>query len=1065
MTRLRGPDTPFPRDATLADLVEAQAERTPSAVAIVGEDETLTYAELDARANRLAHALQGAGVGPDVPAGVLLERSTALAVGLLAILKAGGACLPLDPAQPPLRLAQMIEDASPPVVLSTEVLLARLPRPPVRVILVDGDRSAIERHSDTRPSRSVGPEDLAYVIYTSGSTGEPKGVMLTHRGLVNHNLAVARLYRLAPGDRVVQFCSIGFDVSVEEIFPTWETGATLVLRPDDGPILGRPWLQWLRRIRVTVLNLPTAYWHEWVRDLERLGEQVPECVRLVIVGGEKALGSAYEAWLGVGGDRVRWLNAYGPAETSILSTVYEPPTGSAAPADRDPPIGRPLANTTVEILDGEGRGGVGELLIGGVGVARGYLGLPDLTEERFVPDALDGDHGGRLYRTGDLARLLPDGNLEFVGREDEQVKVRGFRIECGEVESVLARHPGVAEAAVVSREDVPGDKRLVAYLVPRGDAAPTRSELRHFLSEHLPGYMVPSAFVVIDSLPVTPNGKLARDLLPLPEDPRRGPASASASARTPAELVVAAIVSRVLGLAAVGVDEDFFELGGHSLQGMQVLAAIHQELGVQIGVRSMYEAPTVAGLAASVQAARAGGDEPPPLISRARRPGETIPLTLSQQQMWRLETRADPPGLFNVTAQHRFSEPVDIEALSRGLAYVVDRHEALRVSFHGGADDPYQVVAPSLEVELGECDLAAVPVEDREAALHRRLGEQDAEAFDLAVGPLLRACLYRLDAHRSVVAVTFDHLVCDGTSAYIFLSELTAAYEAFAAGTEPALRPLAVQYPDYALWQRGWLTEERLERQLDYWREKLAGMPWGPAVPFDRVPAHPSRRIVARDFAISPHTYAGMQRLARATHSTVFVVTVAAVQVLFSRAGGVSDVVLSTTLSGRRHAEVDGLIGCFHGVGRIRTDLSGAATFEDVAARTRESVIGLIEHQDLPFWRIREAVLGDFPKGGPALLAAVPVELHYFHTAHDEWAPGTGVVERPGPDKGPDELFFRGHLHPLHLDILDDGSRLWGQFSYKSDFYDDETITRLVDGLERLLVAVTREPSAAVLQR
>ena len=1054
MRRIEGPRDPFPADATLADLVEAQAGRTPSARALVHGDEALTYAELDTRANQLARALQDAGVGPDISVGILLGRSTDLAVGLLATLKAGGTCLPLDPAQPPLRLAQMLDDATPAVLLTTEILRERLTSLSAGVILLDRDRAAIERRPGTRPLRRAGPTDLAYLIYTSGSTGEPKGVMLTHRGLVNHNLAVARLYGLGPRDRVVQFCSIGFDVSVEEIFPTWETGATLVLRPDDAPILGCSWLEWIARARVTVLNLPTAYWHEWVRDLEQLGEEVPDCVRLVIVGGEKALGSAYETWLRVGGDRVRWVNAYGPAETSVLATAYQAPTDAGAPTDRDPPIGRPLANTTVEIRDANGDG-VGELLIGGVGVARGYLGRPEQTAERFVT----GEHGERLYRTGDLARLLPDGNLEFVGRDDEQVKVRGFRIECGEVESVLTRHPEVAEAAVVAREDEPGDKRLIAYTVASGAQSPSPPELRRFLSERLPGYMVPSAFVLLDALPMTPNGKIARDALPPPPGPQREPNGAAAGAgRTPVEQTIAAIFARVLGLGGVGREDDFFELGGHSLQAMQVLAAVHRELGAPIGVGRLYDAPTVAGLAGAVEAAHADEGRPPPLIARTRTPGEHIPLTLSQEQMWRLETTADPPGLFNVTAQHRFSETVDAGALGQALAYIVDRHEALRARFERGADGPYQVFAPTLAVALAVCELGGVPAAHRAAELRARLGEQDAEAFDLARAPLLRACLYRFDEADSVLATTFDHLVCDGTSAYIFLSELVAAYEAFAAGGTPALRPLPVQYADYALWQREWLTAARLERQLSYWTEKLAGMSRGPTVPFDRVPKRPSRRIVARDFAVDPDTYGAMQRLARATSSTVFIVTVAAVQALFSRAGGATDVVLSTTLSGRRLAEVDGLIGCFHEVGRIRTDLSGAGRFEDVVARTRETVIGLVEHQDIPFWRIRQAVLSDFPTGGVALLAAVPIALQYFHTAHDEWAPGAGVVERPGPDKGPDELFFRGHLHPLQVSILDDGSRLWGQFSYKSDFYDAATIERLARGVERLLAEVTREP-------
>jgi amino acid adenylation domain-containing protein len=1039
----------------LPDLVEAQARRTPTAAAVVHEGESLTYAELDARANRLARALQDAGVGPEVPAAILLERSIALPVSLLATLKAGGACLPLDPAYPPLRLTRMLQDARPPVLVSSEGLAARLPERAGQVILVDRDRSTIERQASDRPPRGVSPDDLAYLIYTSGSTGEPKGVMLTHRGLVNHNLAVARVYGLAPGDRVVQFCSVGFDVSVEEIFPSWETGAAVVLRPDDLPILGAGWLEWLRRMRITVLNLPTAYWHEWVRDLQSLGEQVPGCVRLVIVGGEKALGSAYLAWLGVGGDRVRWLNAYGPAEASVLATFYEPPPGDHAARYRDPPIGRPLDNTTVHVLDADA--GFGELLIGGVGVARGYLNQPELTAERFVTDPDDEDPGARMYRTGDLARLLADGNLEFVGRLDEQVKVRGFRIEPSEVESHLARHPDVAEVAVVAREDEPGDKRLVAYVVPGGGAAPTPSVLRRFLSKHLPRHMLPSAFVRVDALPVTPNGKLDRDALPPPGGARAALASASAATGTPTERVLAAIFSRILGIDEVADDDDFFDLGGHSLQGMQVIAAVRQELGVPLGVGSLFEAPTVAGLAAAVQGARGGAEEPPPLRPRARAPGQRIPLTCSQAHMWRLETTADPAGLFNVTAQHRFSGPVDVAALRRGLAHVVGRHEILRTSFHAGTAGPYQSTQPSPELDLAVCELRAVPARERAAELQQRIAAQDAEPFELAQAPLLRACLYRVEEHRSVAAVTFDHLVCDGTSAYVFLSELTAAYDAFAAGETPALRPLPVQYPDYALWQRGWLTEKRLGRQLEYWKRKLAGMPLGPAVPLDRVPERPSRRILLRPVVVGPERYRGMLRLTRATSSTMFVLTAAAVQALFSRVGGITDIVLSTTLSGRQHAEVDGLIGCFHGVGRIRTDLSGDPSFEEIVHRTRETVIGLLEHQDLPFMRIRQAVLSNFPTGGPALLAAVPVEFQYFHTAHDEWAPGSGVVARPGPDPGPDDLFFRGHLHPLLVSFLDDGGQLWGQLSYKPDFYDEETIERLATGLQRLLTAVTRK--------
>ncbi|MDP8969327.1 MAG: amino acid adenylation domain-containing protein [Actinomycetota bacterium] len=1054
-----GPRAPFDEQATLADLFEAQVARTPDAVAVVDGEEHLTYADLDARANRVARHLSAAGVGPDVPVGIRVERSSHLAVGLLAILKAGGACLPLDPSYPRERLAFMLDDAAPPALLAQQSLVARLPGYGGRLVRLDADLDDIARHHPESPARGAAADDLAYVIYTSGSTGEPKGVMLTHRGLVNHNRAVAALFQLSSRDRVLQFCSISFDVSVEELFPTWATGGTVVLRPDDVPILGDDWLEWLRRERVTVLNLPTAYWQEWVRDLRSRRAEVPDRVRLVVVGGEKALGSAYRTWLEVGGDRVRWLNAYGPAETGPMTTVYEPPGGSW-PVDRDPPIGRPIANMSVRILDGGSDpvpvGVPGELHIGGVGLARGYLNRPTLTAERFVPDPQRPD--ARLYRTGDLVRMLPDGNLEFVGRVDEQVKIRGFRIECREVDSVLGQHPRVADAVVVARQDQPGNRRLVAYVVAAGGQAPTSVELRRFLAERLPPYMVPSAFLCLDALPLTPNGKVDRDALPAPDDPRRGLATTWVAPRTATEEVIAAIWSRALGVDWVGVDDDFFELGGHSLQATQAVAEVRQAFAVEIPVRAIFEAPTVARLAAVVEAQRRGDDLPPPLTRRPRRPGERIPLTLSQEQMWQLETTAVPQGLFNVTAQHWFAGPVDEGALRRALAYVVERHETLRTRFHRESATPHQTVAPSVPVELPVSDLRSVPAGERERALLRRVGEQDAEAFDLARAPLFRAHLYRLGDDRSVVAVTFDHLICDGTSAYIFLSELAAGYEALVARREPAFRPLAVQYPDFARWQREWLTEERLAAQLEYWKKKLAGMPLGPAVSFDRIPDEPTRRIVARPVSVAPGMYDGLQRLARATRSTGFVVTVAAVQALFSRIGRKTDIVLSTTLSGRQRSELEGLIGCFHGVGRIRTDLTGDPAFETVVARARESVLGLFEHQDLPFMRVRRAVLPDFPKGGPELLAAVPTEFQYFHTAHDEWAPGRGVVERPGPDKGPDELFFRGHLHPLNVTFLDDGSQLWGEFSYKVDFYDDATIERLAEGLQRVLSAVIRDP-------
>ncbi|HET9051561.1 MAG TPA: condensation domain-containing protein, partial [Candidatus Dormibacteraeota bacterium] len=683
--------------------------------------------------------------------------------------------------------------------------------------------------------------------------------------------------------------------------------------------------------------------------------------------------------------------------------------------------------------------------------------------ERFVHSA--DVPGERLYRTGDTVRELDDGNLAFLGRLDEQVKVRGVRIEPGEVESVLTRHPLVAEAAVVAREDEPGDRRLVAYVVPDrgarrpGGAAAPAAELRRFLAERLPRHMVPTAFVTLDALPATPSGKVDRAALPAPDRRRVAGDSAGGRPATETEATVAHAWSRVLGVDEIGVDDDFFDLGGQSLQATQIVAALRETLGVEIGLTALFDAPTVAGLSARIEAARAGR-VPPPLLPRSRHPADRIPLTFSQEHMWRLEAAADPRGLYNVTALHTFGEPVDAGPLREAIAHLTVRHETLRTCFVVEDGTPWQVVAREVDAELDVRDLTVLPEGDREAELRRLLAEQDSAPLDLARAPLLRARLYRLADRRSILATTFDHLVCDGTSAYIFLTELRAAHAAFARGEEPSLPALPVQYADFALWQRGWLTDDLLEGQVDHWRRALAGMRPGPAVPFDRIPEAPTRRIVTREVAVEPDLHAAVRALARRSGATVFAVAAAAFQALCSRASGMTDGLVSTTLSGRQRAEVERLVGCFHTVGRIRTDLSGDPPFAAILERTRAAVLGLLENSDVPFFRIRQAAIPPMPAGGgAAFLAGVPTELQYFPTAHDEWTPGAGVVERPGPDRGPDELYFRGHMHPLVVTLLDDGARMWGTFSYKVDWYEAGTIEALAAGFLRVLGAVTADPS------
>ncbi|MDQ6798420.1 MAG: amino acid adenylation domain-containing protein, partial [Actinomycetota bacterium] len=1029
--------------------------------AVVGADHSLTYADLDSRANRLAHHLQALGVGPEVTVATCLRRSPEMAVALLAVLKAGGACVPLDPTYPTERLAAMVADAGVGVLVTERGLAHRVAAVAAPVVAVDSDSADIARRPATAPERRTGGLHLAYVLYTSGSTGEPKGVMLTHAGLVEHCQAVSALFELSAQDRVLQFCSISFDVSVEELFPTWATGGTVVLRPDDAPLLGRSWLAWLRRHQLTVLNLPTAFWHEWVRDLEALGERVPESVRLTIVGGERVLGSALRTWLGVGGDGIRWLKGYGPAEASVTATVFDT-RGTAEPAvDGDPPIGRRVAGATTHVVDDDGHpvdpGQEGELYIGGPGVARGYLDRPALTAAAFVPDPFTTTLGARLYRTGDLVRELPGGDLAFVGRRDSQVKIRGYRVEPDAVAAALAGHPAVTDAVVVARDDGPGGRRLVGYVVTPGEAV-SSAELRRYLADQLPAHMVPSAFVHLASLPQTPNGKVDHQALPVPLGVRPELDNAWVRPRQPVEVRLASIWTQVLGIDEIGIDDDFFDLGGHSLLATQVVSQAREAFGRDLPLQAIFETPTVRGLAAALGAEEEAAQ--PALTALPRRPGDRAPLSLAQAQMLELELDADPPGLFNVTAQHRFTTHASPDTVTAALDVLVARHETLRTRVIVEADTAWQVVEASAPVPLDVHDLSSVTDDDLEPTLRQQVSEVDAVPFDLATSPLLRAHLFPLGDRGSELVITFDHLICDMTSAYIFLDELSAVYEALVGGRRPELRPVTVQYADFSTWQQAWLTEERLAAQYEYWRHKLADMPMGSAVAFDHLPDNPSRRIGHRTFTVPAGTCVPLRRLARSAQATPFVVCVAAVEALLSRAGGVTDVVLSTTLSGRQRNELEGVMGMFAGMARIRTDLSGDPTFVEIVGRARETAIGLFEHQDIPFMRVRKALFPDFPamRSPIETAKAIPVEFLYFHAAHDHWAPGSAVVERPEPDTGADRLFVRGQLHPLSITVLDDGEQMWGEFSWKLDFYEDATVDTLVDGLSRLLQAVGDNP-------
>jgi aspartate racemase len=593
----------YPRDKCLHELVEAQAEHIPEKPAVAQAERQLSYREFNQQANQLAHYLRSLGVGNNIKVGICLHPELEFAVAVLAVMKTGGACVPLDPNYPQERLAYMLQDAQARVLITQEGMLQAEVPSGCQTLILPRLTEVLSSQPRTNPESGARPNHTAYVIYTSGSTGKPRGVLLSHAGLVNYLTATSEMCGIGQSDRMLQFCSVSFDIAIEEMFTIWVGGGTLVLRTAEMSLVVPEFLAWVEKQQITILDLPTAYWHEWVHNFAELKRPVPPCVRLVIVGGEKASAKSFATWSNAVRDRVRWINTYGPTETSICVTSFEPKFGAAEAIPENLPIGRPVPNCRIFLLDQRLNavpvGVPGELYIGGVCVAQGYHNRAELTAEKFIPDPFSNDPGARLYKTGDMARYLPSGEIEFLGRRDDQVKIRGFRVELGEIEAALAKHPQVSEVAVVAREDVPGNKLLVAYLVPVRNSRPAPIELRHYLQQQLPDYMVPSTFVLLQAMPLTPNGKINRRGLPVPEVEVKSDAIASATDAFQAQLV--RIWEEVLGRKPIGVRDNFFELGGHSLLAARLMHRIGQALSKTVPLAMLLEAPTIEQLAATLR--------------------------------------------------------------------------------------------------------------------------------------------------------------------------------------------------------------------------------------------------------------------------------------------------------------------------------------------------------------------------------------------------------------------------------------------------------------------------------
>ncbi|MGH3875116.1 MAG: amino acid adenylation domain-containing protein [Pseudonocardiaceae bacterium] len=1006
----------------LPALFEAAVARAPGRPAVVTGDSSVSYRELDRRANRLARLLLARGVGPETVVAVVLPRSVEMVVVQLAITKAGGAFLPVDPAYPLERIRFMVADAGAVVVVTCR-------EAPTGIDGLVVDEPAVVAQLGTMPDRRptdadrpvpLLPAHPAYVIYTSGSTGQPKGVVVTHAGLASLSAAEIQHYAVTPGDRVLQFSSPSFDASVLELCMSLLAGAALVV-PPPGPLLGEALARVLAQQRITHALIPPAA----LATVPAATAAELTSLRTLIVGGDVCPPALVTRWA----PGRRMINSYGPTESTVVTTWSEP-----LPATGGAPIGTPIAGTRVHVLDQAWQPvAAGELYVAGVGLARGYLGRPGLTAQRFVADPF-GRPGARMYRTGDLVRWGPDGQLWFVGRTDEQVKIRGFRVEPGEVETVLQTHPDVDRAVVVARRDQPGGPRLVAYLVPTPGRTPVVAQLRAALAQTLPAYLVPAVFVLLDEFPLTAHGKLDRRALPAPPTDRDTSAGWVAP-RTGTERILAQIWADVLGVDTVGTADDFFALGGDSILAIRVLSRIRVVLGVDLPVRALFDTATVAGLAELVAAGQTCPTVPIPRVSREH----ALPLSPAQQRLWLLYDVSGGAAEYNTGVGLRLSGALDRVALRTALAGLVDRHEALRTTFDTVDGQGVARIAAHGEIPLD--DLSGSPVQ-------QVLTQFLSRPFDLRRGPLTRALLVCLAADDHVLVLSQHHIITDGASVGLLVDELTQRYAAAVSGTVVRLPELVIQYADIAGWQREQLSGPVLAPHLDYWRRRLAGLEVLD-LPTDR--PRPQLRTTAGAVHRQHLPAELVQRLTsmgQARGATLFMTLTAAVQVLLSRYADQRDVAVGTVTSGRHRAELDGVVGFFVNTVVLRSTVEGTRTFAEFLAGVRESVLDAFAHDEVPFDRLVEDLHPQRDASRTPLVQTLVVLQSEM--VRPRAAGGLWITEHDLPR--PAARF------DLVWEFLPRGESLNLAIEYNTDLFDPGTVERMAGHLQLLLAAIAADP-------
>ena len=1028
---------PLPSAFLVHKQFELQAEITPEAPAVFSDERTLSYGELNRRANALAHRLQRLGVGPESVVGLCVERSFDLVVGALGILKAGGAYVPLDPNYPRERLSYMLEDCGASVLLTQRALLEKLPSQyRASAICLDDDAAGDE--DVQKPPSCVNAENLAYVIYTSGSTGRPKGVGVSHAALSNLVAWHLSAFHVTRTDRATLLAGVGFDASVWELWPYLCCGASLDIPSNDVRSSPEGLRDWLTQRGVTISFVPTPVADpmlglEWSQETK---------LRALLTGGDRL-----HTWP-TSSLPFEVINNYGPTENAVVSTsgLASPEASAAGVA---PTLGRHIDNVSIYIVDEQGQpvpvGVTGELCVGGDSLARGYLQRPELTAEMFVPDELSGKPGARLYRTGDLARYLPDGSIEFLGRIGSQVKVRGHRIELGEIETALQEASGVREAVVQCREVNAGEQCLVAYVVPDVEVgAVTTNYLRDLLREKLPDYMMPAFFVMLDELPITDNGKIDRKALPAPVQEQSD--EDTTTPRTQTEELLSHIWTDVLRRRKVGLHENFFELGGHSLLATQVVSRVRETFSIELPLRALFESPTIAELAQSVERSqRSQTSTALAPIDRIDRE-QDLPLSFAQQRLWFLDKFSTSNTAYNIQVAVRMIGELDHVALERALNEIIRRHESLRTTFVARDGRPVQVIAPEYSITLPLLDISEASPSEREVTIERIYSEEGRNAFDLGKLPLFRFHLLKLAETEHALLLNMHHIISDGWSMGVITRELAAHYETFTKDQPSVLPELAIQYADFAHWQRNWLQGEVLEDQLAYWKSCLGYRLPVLKLPVDRPrPRVQSFRGARHHFTLPVELSESLKSFSRSEGVTLYMLMLAAFKVLLHRYSGQDDIVVGTDIANRNRSEIEPLIGFFANQLVLRTDVSGNPTFRELLGRVREVTLGAYAHQDTPFEKLVEELQPerDFSRNPlfqvmfifqnnpmPALemgnLALEPIEMKEATTAFDI----SLVLNEP----------LRGEMS--------------GSVRYSTDLFDASSIERMIGNYTRLLQSV-----------